>query len=182
MRQLTKYIFLTVVSMFWLHAPATSYASDNLPGIVQAQLHAPLNEVGSGTYRKLGFTIYHITLWAPDGKWDATKPYALQLRYTRSLSKETLANSTIDNIRDENVADDATLARWTAGIKKTMPAVEDGDVMIGVVSPGEPTILYLNGAEIAKTKDEALAHAFFNIWLGDGADEDLKNALLGRSQ
>ena len=162
--------------------PSIAHAEDALPDVVQAQVRAPLQKVGSGSYRKFGFTIYRATLWAPNGKWDAAKPYALALRYTRSLSKETLADSTIDNIHDENVADDVTFARWSAGIKRTMPAVEDGDVMIGVVNPGAETVLYFNGNQIAKTGDQDLIRAFFNIWLGEGADEDLKSELLGQPQ
>ena len=73
------------------------------------------------------------------------------------------------------------MARWAAGIKKTMPAVEDGDVMIGVAVPGGEAALFYNGKEIAKIKDQILAKAFFDIWLGQGADEDLRAELLGRS-
>jgi hypothetical protein len=176
--RILKYLFVLVC--FFL--PSASHAEDALPETVQAELHIPLQKVGSGTYRKFGFTIYHVTLWAPKGEWDPAKPYALELRYARSLSQETLADATIDNIRDENVADEATFARWSAGIKKTMPAVEDGDVMIGVENPGSEAVLFFNGNQIAKTKDQSLAGAFFNIWLGDGADEDLKNDLLAKAE
>ncbi|MDE1900882.1 MAG: chalcone isomerase family protein, partial [Alphaproteobacteria bacterium] len=52
--------------------------------------------------------------------------------------------------------------------------------MIGFVSPGAETLLYFNGKQIGEIKDPALTSAFFNIWLGAGADEDLKNELLGQ--
>ncbi len=70
------------------------------------------SKVGSGTYRKFGFSVYRATLWAPDGKWDPAKPYALELHYTRSVSKDTLVDTVADDIRDQNVADEATLVNW----------------------------------------------------------------------
>ena len=174
-------IFICAFLLSFLYAPAASFADEALPDMVQTLTHAPLQKVGSGPYRKWGFTIYRATLWAPNGKWDAEKLYALELHYARSLSQETLADSIIDNIRDENVADEATLASWSTILKKTMPAVEDGDVMIGTFNPGVEAVLYFNGNQIAKIKDQALIHAFFNIWLGESADERLKKELLGSS-
>jgi hypothetical protein len=154
---------------------------DSLPPVVLTHVPVALKEVGTGTYRKLGFSVYHASLWAPNGVWDAGKPYALKLQYTRGLSQETLADATIDNIRDEQVADEETMARWAAGIKRTMPAVEDGDVMIGIAVPGGESTLFYNGKQIAKTQDQVLSKAFFDIWLGKGADEDLRAALLGQN-
>jgi Chalcone isomerase-like len=180
-----KYVQLCVLAVT-IFLPLTLRAEDrshdSLPPVVLAHVSVTLKEVGTGTYRKLGFSVYHASLWAPNGVWDAGKPYALKLQYTRSLSQETLADATIDNIRDEQVADEETMARWSAGIKKTMPAVEDGDVMIGVAVPGGESALFYNGKQIAKTQDQVLSKAFFDIWLGNGADEDLRTALLGRSE
>ncbi len=182
--RLNIYVFVALCAFISLSFawPSVSWADDVLPTVVEMQIHTPLQKVGAGAYRKFGFTIYRATLWAPHGVWDATKPYALQLHYMRSLSQETLANSIIENIQDEKIADDETLARWSVDIKSTMPAVEEGDTMVGVVNPGAETLLYLNGNQIAKIKDEALTQAFFNIWLGESADESLKKSLLGQNE
>jgi len=119
-------------------------------------------------------------LWAPGGTWNPDQPYALKLHYLRSLSKDTLADSIIDDIRDQNATDEVTMARWAASIKKVMPAVRDGDEMVGLVVPKKKGTLFLNGVQFAKTEDNAMGKAFLNIWLGENADEDLKNALLGK--
>jgi hypothetical protein len=160
--------------------PAHVFAEDGLPLPVQQQVAVPLKKVGEGTYRKFGFSIYHAVLWAPDGTWRADKPYALELRYMRGLSKDTLADSTIDDIHDQGAADDETMTRWSAGIKRVMPAVQDGDIMIGLIIPNKVGLLYLNGVQIGKTQDNALSKAFLNIWLGKDADEDLRNELLNQ--
>jgi hypothetical protein len=163
--------------------PAVAKADDNtLPDSVRAHLHTPLARVGSGTYRRLGFSVYRATLWAPDGMWDAAKPYALQLRYARDVSRQTLVDTVTGDIRDQNVADDATLARWRGILDATLPDVEDGDVIIGLAIPGKKSLLFHNGTKIASIGDRAFSHAFFNIWLGKNADEDLRDKLLGKSQ
>ncbi|MGB9154445.1 MAG: chalcone isomerase family protein [Alphaproteobacteria bacterium] len=173
---------LTLCLVFgaWICLQARAFAHDSLPTPVLAQAGVPLKAVGEGTYKKFGFSIYHAVLWAPDGMWNPDKPYALELHYLRSLSKDTLADATVDNIRDENTTDEDTMTRWAAGIKRVMPAVQDGDVMIGLIIPNKEGFLFMNGVQIGKTYDNALSKAFLNIWLGEDADEDLKNELLSR--
>jgi hypothetical protein len=181
MKRLQVYLF-AVALLLPLALHAEDLPPDTLPPAVLAHAPVALKEVGTGTYRKFGFSVYHVSLWAPNGGWNADKPYALKLHYTRSLSQDTLADATIDNIRDEQVADEDTMARWAAGIKRTMPAVQDGDIMIGVAVPGGESALFYNGNQIAKTQDQVLSKAFFDIWLGKGADEDLRAQLLGQNE
>ena len=86
-----KICFLAAMILFGLCAPAQ--ADDVLPAAVRIEAHAPLTEMGTGTYRKFGFTVYHASLWTPDGTLNKQKPYALVLRYTRDLSKDTLVDT-----------------------------------------------------------------------------------------
>ena len=69
-----------------------------LPENVQLRSSLPLQEVGQGTYRRFGFRIYTITLWAPEGVWDPSKPYAIELHYARSLSRETMRRTLLSLI------------------------------------------------------------------------------------
>lgn len=157
-----------------------AHAQNALPAAVRDQLNVPVEKMGSSTYRRFGFGIYRATLWAPDGIWDSEDPYVLELRYLRDLSKDTIVDTTLDDIRDQHAADAATFARWEPKIRDTLPAVKEGDVLIGVAIPGEKTLLFLNGEKIAEIRDEALSRAFFNIWLGESADEEMKMDLLKR--
>jgi hypothetical protein len=163
--------------------PYAETVKDNgLPENVRTQVHVPLKQVGEGNYRKFGFKIYHATLWAPDGAWDATKPYALKLEYARSLSKDTLLDAVMDDIREENVTDDKTLARWHDVLNASLPAVEEDDTIIGLAVPGKKSLLFYNGKNIASIEDKALSNAFFNIWLGATANENLRKKLLGQPE
>jgi hypothetical protein len=47
-----------------LIAHADDYMNDALPPVILKHVSVPLAKVGSGTYRKLGFTIYRATLAA----------------------------------------------------------------------------------------------------------------------
>jgi len=164
---------------FSLVSPAD--ASDTLPETVSMEIKPPLAKVGSGTFRKYGFRIYIATLWAPGGVWDPREPYALELRYMRSLSKDTIVDAVTDDIRDQGIADEETLARWSKTLADTLPAIEEDDVLIGLAIPGKHSVLYHNNTLIARIDDPDFSRAFFNIWLGEHADQDMKNDLLGRT-
>lgn len=140
---------------------------------------APLQRVGAATYRKLGFTIYHVTLWAPNGVYDPAKPYALQLRYARDLSQETLVDAVASDVEDQEKPDAATMATWTAMLNQSLPAVKDEEELIGLNMPGHDAELFFNGAPHARMPDARLTRAFFGIWLGDKADPDIRAKLTG---
>jgi hypothetical protein len=168
---------LILICLAPIVAPAQS-----LPPVIQAHIKTALAPVGTGTYTKFGFTIYRATLWAPGGVYDPAKPYALELAYARSLSSDTLVDTVIGDIRDQKIADDDAVNSWEKTLDDIMPDVKDGDTIIGRYVPGKPSALFYNGAKIAAIDDPAFSKAFFDIWLGDNADEDLRDALLGHQE
>jgi len=178
MRSLIMVYTLTALLVFF--PLSKSYAQDQLSINIEGQADPPLEIVGDGIYRKFGFSIYHATLWAPDGVWDSNKPYALELRYMRDLSKDTLVDSIIDNVRDQDIASDEKLELWEADLNKYIPPVEEDDIMIGVSEPDGGATFYFNGKVVSKINDTVFARAFFNIWFGKNADKDLQAELLGK--
>ncbi len=54
--------------------------------------------------------------------------------------------------------------------------------IIGLAMPGKHSLLFFNGKQTASIDDAAFSKAFFNIWLGDGADEDLRANLMGKGE
>jgi hypothetical protein len=88
----------------------------------------------------------------------------------------------MDDIRDQQVADDITLAEWEKILNKALPAVQDGDVIIGLAAPGKKSTLFVNGSQTASIEDPIFSTAFFNIWLGEKADENLRNKLLANAE
>ncbi|MDP9127922.1 MAG: chalcone isomerase family protein [Pseudomonadota bacterium] len=171
---------LALIGAFLCLPIAAVRADDVLPAKVSNLVHVPLAKVGSGNYRKLGFKVYTATLWAPEGVWSAEKPFALEVVYARKLSRDTVFDAVMEDIRDQGVADEATLKRWEGVLTAAIPAVEENDTIIAVSRPGKQALLFHNGTQIASIDEKPLSNAFFNIWLGDKADESLKRKLLGK--
>lgn len=162
---------------FTLLAGSSAWASAGLPPAAAKLSRQALEEVGSGTYRKLGFSIYRATLFAPDGELDQSKPFALRLHYTRSLSKSTVVDALLDSIEEQNVASKEELASWRDNFSQFLGDVEDGDEVVAVNLPGKSTQFFKNGQPLTAIGDRKLCKAFFDIWLGETADESLREAL-----
>lgn len=171
-------ILFPLFTMMLFAPPAVAAARPVLPAGIMKQAGTPFTQVGSSNYRKLGFNVYRASLWAPDGSYDKAKPFALQVHYTRSLSKDTVVNAVMDDVRKQQLADGATMDSWQKMLTKTLPAVKDGDEIVGLSTPGKPTRLFHNGRQIISISDRRLSDSFFNIWLGDIADHDMRAQLL----
>lgn len=169
----------TAIALLTVAAPARSDVSD-LPPSIMRLAPASMEQVGNGQYRKLGFNIYRVALWAQDGAYDRNKPFALQVHYTRSLDKETIVQAVVEDVRKQALADDATMDKWEAMLTDILPAVKDGDEIVGLYVPGKPAKLFFNGRQIASISDKRLSDSFFNIWLGPVANPELRAQLMGR--
>jgi len=138
--------------------------------------------VGGGDLRWFGLRIYHATLWSASQPFDAAQPFALQLSYYRSISRERLVRTSMEEIRrlSPTPITAATLARWEAQLSSAFVDVRDGDELTGVYLPGNGMRLYDRQRLLAELNDEALARAFFDIWLNpDSRDPTLRLRLLG---
>ncbi len=172
-------IYIIAISFLTLAIPVYAQTA-SVPNGVFGNVH--MAQVGSGKYKKLGFNIYKVALWAPGGQYDKLKPYALQVHYLRSLSKDTVVGSVVEDVRDQKMADDSTMDEWENMLTKTLPAVEEGDEIVGLSLPGKPSKLFFNGKQIASIEDKRLSDSFFNIWLGEIANQDLRSQLLAGNQ
>ncbi|MTV39836.1 chalcone isomerase family protein [Duganella radicis] len=138
--------------------------------------------LGGGDMSWFGFRIYRATLWSASRPFDATQPFALQLSYYRSISRERLVRTSIDEIRRLSPAPvaAATLTRWEALLDTAFIDVAEGDELTGVYLPGKGMRLYDRQRLLAELDDETLARAFFDIWLNpDSRDRKLRQRLMG---
>lgn len=155
---------------------AQTSAADWRATLPQAQ---PL---GGGDLTWFGLRIYRATLWSASKPFDATQPYALQLHYYRSISRERLVGTSIDEIRrlSRTPIADATLKRWEALLMSAFVDVNEGDELTGVYLPGRGMQFYDRQRLLAELDDEALARAFFDIWLNpESRDKKLRQRLMG---
>ena len=138
-------------------------------------------EVGGGELRWFGLRIYRAALWS-EQPFDPAGRFALQLTYHRSISRERLVQTSLDEMRRLGSAprEPAQLAHWEAQLRRAFIDVAPGDQLIGVHLPGHGMRLYDQRRLVADIADPALAQAFFGIWLhADSRDQDLRRQLLG---
>lgn len=168
---------LLCLSLFGLSSGASQAASwrDELPAAIK---------LGDGELRWFGLRIYHATLWAEQRPFQPQRGFALQLQYHRSISRERLVDTSLDEIRrlSANPPDAATVNRWRSTLLRAFTDVQAGDELIGLYRPGQGMRLYNQQQLLAEIDDVALAQAFFAIWLDERThDQGLRRQLLGTS-
>lgn len=154
-----------------LAPPALAQWRSNLP---DARL------VGSGDYTWFGFSVYTARLWSPSPVVDFSQPFVLELTYKRDISRETLVEASLDEMRRVADIDPLTLSRWGNDLRLAFADVVAGQRIAGEYLPGRGGRFYLDGRLRHEIADPQFARAFFAIWLGaDTRSPRLRQALLG---
>ena len=140
------------------------------------------NLVGSGDFSWFGFSVYNAKLWSPVQQVDFSQPFALELTYRRTISRETLVDTSLDEIRRINgePLDNEQQSVWTKQMSQAFVDVKDGTRITGVFLPGEGCRFYVDGKLQHVIDDQEFARAFFSIWLDPQTrSPKLRAALLG---
>ena len=162
--------FLFACSFAFAHA--APFFTPLLPGAQQ---------VGQGVFKRFGWSIYEAKLYAPGGRFDSNKPYALSLTYERTIAGDRLVQASLDEMRKLGAPVDER-PDWGPALSKVLPSVSKGVTLTGVYRPGEGATFYQQDREIGSV-DDALARMFFAIWLDPRTSEPgLRQALLGVTQ
>ncbi|WP_349974890.1 chalcone isomerase family protein [Pseudomonas sp. WHRI 8519] len=138
--------------------------------------------VGSGEFTWFGLRVYTARLWSAGSPQGWSEPFALELLYHRELSRDTLVQASLDEMRrlsDRPLAE-ATLERWAQAMNGAFVDVRPGTRITGVYLPGQGSRFYVGGQLRREIADPAFARAFFGIWLDPRArDPQLRQRLLG---
>ena len=169
---LMRKILITFLLALYLPVLAQSPAFNTfLPGAEQ---------VGQAEFKRFGFSIYHAKLWAPDGRFDPVKPFALSLTYSRAISRDRIVLASIDEMNKLG-APVAQNPAWQFELERVLPSVKEGDTLTGVYQPGQGAVFYYQNQQTGSIDDE-LARNFFAIWLDPRTSEPAHRlALLGRN-
>jgi len=128
---------------------------------------------GRGEFRYFGFLVYTATLWVGSqglGPSLGTAPFALQLRYARSLKGADIAARSEEEMRKLGEGSPQQRAAWLQAMQQLFPDVQDGNTLTGVFTPASgaqtaQTRFYFNGTLRGAVPGAAFARAFFSIWL-----------------
>lgn len=135
--------------------------------------------VGEGQLRRWGFLIYDATLWSSTGQYKPDQPFALSLTYARAVTRDQIVQASMDQIRDLGIDIDQQ-PQWREKLSQVFVDVKKGDTLTGIFQPDKPAVFFYNN-QLTGQVDEALAQAFFAIWLDPQTSApDLRLALLGR--
>ncbi|MEM7070713.1 MAG: chalcone isomerase family protein [Pseudomonadota bacterium] len=137
-------------------------------------------KVGEGRLSYLFWDVYDATLYAPEGMWQKKHPFALELYYLRAIKGKKIADTSIEQIRNQGFSDEVKLADWHAQMHKIFPDVDEGTRLTGIYTKKGNTIFYQNGRQIGRIKDPTFSTAFFDIWLDQKTSApNLRSKLLG---
>ena len=141
--------------------------------------------LGAGEMRYFGLSLYKATLWSSAQAREVatlSQPFALQLNYTRSISRQALVEASLKEIR-RLVAPAPTaeqLARWQNEMLQAFVDVDKGDQITGVYVPEQGARFYVGDTLQHEINDPEFARAFFSIWLSPHSQSpSLRAQLLG---
>ena len=83
-------------------------------------------QVGQGQFTWFGFVVYEAHLWSATAAPDWTHAFALELVYRRELSRDTLVQASLDEMRRLGIEDDTLLGRWAGEMRQSFVDVQPG--------------------------------------------------------
>ena len=167
-------IVASALIAFCLLAPAGAASQAWLAHIPQAQ------RVGEGVFKRLGWSVYTASLWAPEGVYASGKPFALSLTYEFDIARSRIVDASMDEMARLG-APLADRPQWRAALESVLRDVTKGQSLAGAYVPGQGALFYLDDMPTGHM-DEELARYFFGIWLDPRTSEPaLRVALLGRA-
>ena len=138
--------------------------------------------LGEGEVTWLGVRLHSARLWAAGPVQDWSQPFALELTYHRSLSRDTLVQASLQEMRrlGGGSVTDRQISAWSDTMAAAFVDVRPGMRITGVYLPQEGCRFYVDGRLAREVADPAFARAFFAIWLDPRArDPQLRQRLLG---
>jgi len=164
------------ISMMLMVTGSAHKAYAQLPGWFETSSHL----VGEARFRLFFFVIYLAALYAPDGRYDGTAPYALKLSYLRDVSSQTITEASLDEMRRQGSGSEPRLVEWADWMDQHFPDMTNGDEAMMVALKNGGMALYHNQVKLGQTDDPAFTNAFFAIWLSNNSlKPDLSSQLRG---
>ncbi len=163
---------------FWalLLTPTWANWQDAVPG---AQI------IGTGDFSVFGFDVYNARLWSAARPLADGQPFALELIYRRTISRDDLVKASVDEIKRLGgpSVSPAQLAGWQIQMQQSFVDVQAGTRITGVYLPGQGARFFVGQQLQHEIDDPQFARAFFDIWLDPRTrSPELREQLLGASR
>lgn len=139
--------------------------------------------VGRGDYRVLGLQIYSAELWSTRLPFNQDMAFALQITYSRKISRQQLVDISLDEMRrlhGEPLGADRD--RWVRALQQAFQDVQPGDQLTGLYRPDKGVRFYFGDRLTAEIPDADFGKAFFAIWLHPATNAPrLRERLIGKT-
>jgi hypothetical protein len=138
--------------------------------------------IGQADFTRYGFDVYQARLWSAAPSPSLDTAFALELDYRRSIGKETLVQTSLEEMQRINGTplDTQQLDAWRSHMRLAFVDVKPGSRITGVYLPGQGCRFYVGEQLSQAIDDPPFARAFFYIWLDSKTqDKKLRKQLLG---
>ena len=134
---------------------------------------------GSGKLTWWGLHIYDASFYR--GASVNSPEFALDLRYNKSLSGNSIATRSAEEMKKLGVPDSQAQI-WGKQLATFLPNVEPGQNLTAIYMPKQGTTFYYEGKALAQIPGSDFSKAFFGIWLDPKTSAPkLREQLLGQS-
>jgi hypothetical protein len=120
--------------------------------------------IGTGKFTYFGLNIYQAKYMSLENS--IKNSFALELKYARNFSGESIASETIKQMKKIGVTNPA-IARWENDLKGIFPNIENGHTLTGIYIPQKGTTFLHNGNKVGEIAGDEFSKAFFGIWLDE---------------
>ena len=134
---------------------------------------------GSGLFTYFGLKIYTAELHVGPQGYAPDAPFALELRYARTLQGRKIAEASAQQMEKIGAGTPSQRAAWLKKMVAIFPDVAEGNRITGINLPDKGARFFLDGVAIGAIDEPEFARAFFGIWLDPASTAPaLRQALL----
>ncbi len=175
-----KFISMLIIGLLLAVPLKAQISSEALPW-------QELNLVGEARFNFLFWPVYNASLYSNSAVFNfpMTRPFALQLDYLRSFTRQQLVEETrrqwqvIDN-PGGGEAGKATLDTWLQQLDQILSDVNKSDAITLYVDEAGNSSFYLNERLLGVINDPAFSERFAAIWLSEQTTRPgFRKSLLG---
>jgi hypothetical protein len=136
--------------------------------------------VGKARFNVFFFKIYDAELFAPDGRFDRSGPYALRLTYLIDAKKDRIISQTVQEMERQTSASAEQIESWIPLMERHFISMDKGSRADFIHTADGRLVLAANGGVIAEITDQDFITALMDVWLGPKVrDKTFQRELMG---
>ena len=164
--------FLAVIAALLLPRSALAGAMEALVPLAK--------RVGKARFNVFFFKIYDAELFAPDGRFDRSGPYALRLTYLIDAKKDRIISQTVQEMERQTSASAEQIESWIPLMERHFISMDKGSRADFIHTADGRLVLAANGGVIAEITDQDFITALMDVWLGPKVrDKTFQRELMG---